>query len=42
MLAERLSLYSPYLKRMKLDNEVKSVMSEMDTVSSIVDSTINL
>ena len=41
MLAERLSLYSPYLQRMKLDNEVKSVMSEMDTVSSIVDSIIN-
>lgn len=41
MLAERLSLYFPYLQRMKLEKEVKSVMLEMDTVSSIVDSIIN-
>ena len=41
MLSERLSLYFPYLQRMKLEKEVKSVMLEMDTVSSIVDSIIN-
>ena len=41
MLSERLSLYSPYLEKMKLNKEVEYGMLEMDTVESIVDSLIN-
>ena len=41
MLIERLNMYLPYLENIKIEQEVKSIMLDMDSVPSIKDSIIH-
>ena len=41
MLLERLTMYLPYLEKIKIEEEVKLIMLEMDSVNSVTDSIID-
>ena len=41
MLLERLTMYLPYLEKIKIEEEVKLIMLEMDSVTSVTDSIID-